>query len=752
MARVQYKGKIQRTMAQYEALTTLEQYADYDITDHPNVCITNAQMVYALTCKRLFPVNDTYVCSDEGNYIKGHIYRIVVNENTKSWDDITAYIKGGTFDGNIVITGNLTVQGTTVSENTQSLTVKDNIIVTNSDKIDLQSKLSGLAINKNSVDTYGIVYDPADDTVKLGLGNVSDDGNFAFDTGEGAPIVIRDDSSKLVNEHLVQWDSTNNKIVDSGKSINDFVVAATSTGLPRVYGIDTNGNQQIYNMTSTSVLGSAVVQRDGLGRIYVRTATESSPYIDNEAVNKKYVDEHSGSSITVDSALSETSENPVQNKVITTELNKKIGNYQDATYAGGIKITPPPEEDSGIATSLQCGDIDGTVNALIGVTVDKNATEVGQKAQAVILVQGSAASQIVANDNGNIRVDGRDLKVYTAENEGIYVNDSKVLTERVYESEVTATNKKYQGIIQEGEMPLGSSQAGIPCIHIQNQEEGVGKPHSDVYIGSDEIVVTPGNGNDSFLKMNSSELEITNKYADNKQSKLMINENMTGFLCSSDNAYLAGVFNNIPALGTFFGNGIGFKDDKVYYTTSSDLFNSDTLNPEYEVATVGSVKNIVKGNVKTLTYDNTTLADHINEILGYINTENGGNLINVNFKVASAVNGEMKSVINTLSTNTLTNSSSTVAIINADEMITLNIGTIRNGSTSGKKVTFTCANDTNICSFTNVDMSNINETATATISGQEIDFGTGTIITNYFKGIDILNTTLEHLVINYYTI
>ena len=159
-----------------------------------------------------------------------------------------------------------------------------------------------------------------------------------------------------------------------------------------------------------------------------------------------------------------------------------------------------------------------------------------------------------------------------------------------------------------------------------------------------------------------------------------------------------------------------------------------------------------KGNVQTLTYDNTTLADHITEILGYVNTENGGNLININFKVAAAVTGEMKTVINTLSTNTLTNSSSTVSIINADEMISMTVGTVRNGSTSGKKVTFTCANDTNICSFTNVDISNINGTNVATISGQEIDFGTGTIITNYFKGINILSVSLEHLVINYFTV
>lgn len=39
-----------------------------------------------------------------------------------------------------------------------------------------------------------------------------------------------------------------------------------------------------------------------------------------------------------------------------------------------------------------------------------------------------------------------------------------------------------------------------------------------------------------------------------------------------------------------------------------------------------------------------------------------------------------------------------------------------------------------------------------TILGQEIDFGTDIIITNYFKGIDILNTAIEQLVIKYYTI
>ena len=58
----------------------------------------------------------------------------------------------------------------------------------------------------------------------------------------------------------------------------------------------------------------------------------------------------------------------------------------------------------------------------------------------------------------------------------------------------------------------------------------------------------------------------------------------------------------------------------------------------------------------------------------------------------------------------------------------------------------------NTCSFANIDLSNINDTNVATMSGQEFDFGTGTILTNYFKGIDILNVQLEHLTINHFTV
>lgn len=140
---------------------------------------------------------------------------------------------GGTVTGtlnvkeNLNVTGNLNVSGTATAVRTQSLLVIDNVIATNADKKELTTLLSGLALNKNANETYGLMYDPADNTVKFGQGTLSDTGVFTFTAGEGNPIAIRDDSSKFNDNHFVKWDEDTNKFVDSGFLAEDFVDVAT---------------------------------------------------------------------------------------------------------------------------------------------------------------------------------------------------------------------------------------------------------------------------------------------------------------------------------------------------------------------------------------------------------------------------------------------------------------------------------------------------------------------------------------------
>jgi len=124
-----------------------------------------------------------------------------------------------TITGNLAITGDLAVSGTTTTEHQSQLFVDANVIATNSNKQPLQTALSGLAINKNETSTYGIMYDPSDDTVKFGEGTLDADNKFVFNTGEGHPLAIRADSSKFTDTHLVKWDADSMSFVDAGISL-----------------------------------------------------------------------------------------------------------------------------------------------------------------------------------------------------------------------------------------------------------------------------------------------------------------------------------------------------------------------------------------------------------------------------------------------------------------------------------------------------------------------------------------------------
>ena len=136
-----------------------------------------------------------------------------------------------TFDGNLTITGNLTVSGTTTTNDTETLRVQDNLIITNSTGASL-SDLSGLAINIGSDTAYGIVYDPAQEAVRLGEGAVGENKEFTFNENEGKPIVVRDDTLNDVNDnYLTQWDNAQKAIVaaKSGALCGDLTVDGTAT-------------------------------------------------------------------------------------------------------------------------------------------------------------------------------------------------------------------------------------------------------------------------------------------------------------------------------------------------------------------------------------------------------------------------------------------------------------------------------------------------------------------------------------------
>lgn len=138
------------------------------------------------------------------------------NNTIKKTGETNQIIQGG-----IQIQGDLAVNGTTTTNDTETLAVKDNLIVTNSDKIDIIS-LSGLGINMNSTKTFGVVYDPSVEELKAGIGTLDNNNEFTFDSGEGFPVTLRDSDSDLTDGNVMMWDNVGKKIVDSSVPANNI--------------------------------------------------------------------------------------------------------------------------------------------------------------------------------------------------------------------------------------------------------------------------------------------------------------------------------------------------------------------------------------------------------------------------------------------------------------------------------------------------------------------------------------------------
>lgn len=137
--------------------------------------------------------------------------------------------------GNLTVGGNLKVNGTTTTVDTETLAVKDNLIIANADNTELVN-LSGLAIKTGNKDAdenaiaYGILYDPATsaDSVKLGLGSINKTTNeFTFKSATDAnPVATRDNSTKLTDSHLLVWNSAKHTLIDANNLVDSITPAS----------------------------------------------------------------------------------------------------------------------------------------------------------------------------------------------------------------------------------------------------------------------------------------------------------------------------------------------------------------------------------------------------------------------------------------------------------------------------------------------------------------------------------------------
>jgi hypothetical protein len=139
--------------------------------------------------------------------VSDHAITVTRSNSTENTVTVGELIVSAAGDGNgdVTIAGNLTVNGTTTTLNTNEVTIEDNIIQINSNQegTPASSLVSGLEVNRGSETNFQFVFAELTDDFRLGK------------IGSLQPALTRDEVANLTNNDLLVWDSTGKRAVGS---------------------------------------------------------------------------------------------------------------------------------------------------------------------------------------------------------------------------------------------------------------------------------------------------------------------------------------------------------------------------------------------------------------------------------------------------------------------------------------------------------------------------------------------------------
>lgn len=181
-----------------------------------------------------------------------------------------------TFNGNLTVTGTLTVQGSTTTIESNTLTVGDNIIVLNNDVTGTPSQDAGIEIERGSSDNALIGWKEDGDIFEFKVGssagsigtvaNITASGNLSVD-GTSNLDDTDIDGTLVVDGSNISLDSTSTLNIDCSNTSNGITIGTATTGVPISIGHGTsettiNDNATVSgNLAVTgSITGSSTVQ------------------------------------------------------------------------------------------------------------------------------------------------------------------------------------------------------------------------------------------------------------------------------------------------------------------------------------------------------------------------------------------------------------------------------------------------------------------------------------------------------------
>lgn len=306
--------------------TSIEKSITFDGSADKEVTFNNGDFVTTLTGSNL-----QVAIADKGYATKTEVTNGLNGKLDKAGGTITGSLS---VNGGVTVGGNLTVSGTTTTIDSTTLQVKDKLIEVAHGNTTKLTSPAGLVVPKYDGTNSGALVFDGDGMAQVGKVVLDAAGNIDTTKSGLQTLATR---TNLVGGNLVQYDSTNKTLVDSGKKVGDFALKTDIPTVPTNY-VTTDTKQDITgekafkntNGLSTnrihSLSGNAVYDFDGTN---VRLGSVSTPtHVRGSEAHPKYEmpSGTAGETVKKDIALVEDIKTTKVNNAVNADVAGRVAN------------------------------------------------------------------------------------------------------------------------------------------------------------------------------------------------------------------------------------------------------------------------------------------------------------------------------------------------------------------------------------------------------------------------------------------
>ena len=290
---------------------------------------------------------------------------------------------------NVVITGNLTVNGTTTSINSNEVNIGDNMIVLNSDETGTPSQDAGIEIERGTSNNASLFWDESADRWTVSDGTTA----TAIPLTSGNTIIGTD----------ADLDTSGADVVDQ-INVTDGVITSMSKRTMTLANLGYTGSTDANTITNNNQITNGENYITSADLIAARTDEEIRDVAATQWVNgtnSTVVVDDAANTIkvnTVDTTYTNVSEFTNDAGYVTSSGNTIIGTDSDYTQAG-VNIVKSLTLTDGVITAFTSGDMQGASTTQKGVVELATNTETATGTDVVRAVTPAGLASVLGEQN-----------------------------------------------------------------------------------------------------------------------------------------------------------------------------------------------------------------------------------------------------------------------------------------------------------------------------------------------------------------